>query len=927
MQDLRTLDPKDHIIILGAQLHNLKNVDVALERNKLTVITGLSGSGKSSLAFDTLYAEGQRRYVESLSSYARQFMGRLNKPKVDQIKGIAPAIAVEQKVNSSNPRSTVGTKTEIYDYLKLLYARIGVTYSPISNTIVKKDSVTDVVNHIFSLEENSKQLLLTTVANTQKRSQKDVVKILIQQGFARIYSEGEMLRLDDVAEKPLKSFELVVDRIILKKDEDFKNRLSDAIEIAFFEGNGSCSVVSLDGKNRKEFSNNFEADGIQFATPNVHLFSFNNPFGACPVCEGYGDVIGIDPELVIPNTGLSMFEEAIAPWKGSTMRKFYEDLINNAYRFDFPIHKPYFELDQEHKDLLWKGNSYFTGLNAFFKKIEAKNYKIQNRVLLSRYRGKTHCDSCEGARLKPEAAYVKVNGKSLSELVNEPLDDLLEFFNTITLSDQQQEVADRLLIEIKSRLNFIKDVGLGYLTLNRKSNSLSGGESQRINLATSLGSSLVGSMYILDEPSIGLHSRDNDRLIKILKKLRDLGNTVLVVEHDEEIMQAADCIIDMGPEAGTLGGAVVAQGTMPEILQSPSLTAQYLTGQMKIEVPAIRRTNKEQIIVVGARENNLQNITAHFPLNSMTVVTGVSGSGKSTLVKKILYPALQRELDIFVEKPGQFTKLDGNYSSIKHVEFIDQNPIGRSSRSNPVTYIKAYDDIRALFASQPLSKMRNYQAKHFSFNVDGGRCEACKGEGTVTIEMQFMADVVLQCEHCKGRRFKREVREVKFEGKSIDDILGLTVDDAIAFFEEHAQAKLVKKLSPLQKVGLGYVSLGQSSATLSGGEAQRIKLASFIGKGDHRDKILFIFDEPTTGLHFHDIKKLLTSFEALLEKGHSLIVVEHNIDLIKCADHVIDLGPEGGNKGGTLLGEGTPEELSKIKASFTGKYLKKKLKS
>jgi len=927
MQDLRTLDPKDHIIILGAQLHNLKNVDVALERNKLTVITGLSGSGKSSLAFDTLYAEGQRRYVESLSSYARQFMGRLNKPKVDQIKGIAPAIAVEQKVNSSNPRSTVGTKTEIYDYLKLLYARIGVTYSPISNTIVKKDSVTDVVNHIFSLEENSKQLLLTSVANTQKRSQKDVVKILIQQGFARIYSEGKMLRLDDAAEKPPKSFELVVDRIILKKDEDFKNRLSDAIEIAFFEGNGICSVVSLDGTNRKEFSNNFEADGIQFATPNVHLFSFNNPFGACPVCEGYGDVIGIDPELVIPNTGLSIFEEAIAPWKGSTMRKFYEELINNAYRFDFPIHKPYFELDQEHKDLLWKGNSYFTGLNAFFKKIEAKNYKIQNRVLLSRYRGKTHCDSCQGARLKPEAAYVKINGKSLSKLVNEPLDDLLQFFNTIKLSYQQQEVADRLLIEIKSRLNFIKDVGLGYLTLNRKSNTLSGGESQRINLATSLGSSLVGSMYILDEPSIGLHSRDNERLIKILKKLRDLGNTVLVVEHDEEIMQAADCIIDMGPEAGTLGGVVVAQGTMAEVLQSSSLTAQYLTGQLKIEVPAIRRTNMEQIIVVGARENNLQNITAHFPLNSMTVVSGVSGSGKSTLVKKILYPALQRELDIFVEKPGQFTKLDGNYSSIKHVEFIDQNPIGRSSRSNPVTYIKAYDDIRALFASQQLSKMRNYQAKHFSFNVDGGRCEACKGEGTVTIEMQFMADVVLQCEHCKGRRFKKEVREVKFEGKSIDDILGLTVDDAVSFFEQHAQTKLVKKLSPLQKVGLGYVSLGQSSSTLSGGEAQRIKLASFIGKGDHRDKILFIFDEPTTGLHFHDIKKLLTSFEALLEKGHSLIVVEHNIDLIKCADHVIDLGPEGGNKGGTLLGEGTPEELSKIKGSFTGNYLKKKLNS
>tara|TARA_B110000259_G_scaffold80014_1_gene93701 strand:- start:43 stop:2826 length:2784 start_codon:yes stop_codon:yes gene_type:complete len=925
MQDLRKLDPKDHIIILGAQLHNLKNVDVALERNNLTVITGLSGSGKSSLAFDTLYAEGQRRYVESLSSYARQFMGRLNKPKVDQIIGISPAIAVEQKVNSTNPRSTVGTKTEIYDYLKLLYARIGVTFSPISNTVVKKDTVTDVVKHIFTLEENTKLLLLTKVANTQKRSTKEVVKILIQQGFARIFADGKMLRLDEVANNPPEKFELIVDRIILKKEEDFKNRLSDAVEIAFFEGNGSCSVVSIEGENRKTFSSNFEADGMQFVTPNVHLFSFNNPFGACPVCEGYGDIIGIDLELVIPNTGLSVFEEAIAPWKGATMKKFYDELINNAYRFDFPIHKPYFELEQEDKNLLWNGNSYFTGLDEFFKKIQAKNYKIQNRVLLSRYRGKTHCSSCQGARLKSEAAFVKVNGKSLSELVNEPLDDLLEFFNKIQLSNQQKEVAERLLTEIKSRLNFIKDVGLGYLTLNRKSNSLSGGESQRINLATSLGSSLVGSMYILDEPSIGLHSRDNERLIKILKKLRDLGNTVLVVEHDEEIMQAADCIIDMGPEAGTLGGRVVAQGTMKEILKSSSLTAQYLTGKLKIEVPAIRRKSQEQIIVTGARENNLQNITAHFPLNSMTVVTGVSGSGKSTLVKKILYPALQRELGVFIEKPGQFNSLQGNYESIKHVEFIDQNPIGRSSRSNPVTYIKAYDDIRALFAGLSLSKMRNYQAKHFSFNVDGGRCESCKGEGVVTIEMQFMADVVLQCEHCRGKRFKKEVREVQFESKSIDAILELTVDDAIAFFEEHKQTKLVKKLKPLQKVGLGYVSLGQSSATLSGGEAQRIKLASFIGKGDHRDKILFIFDEPTTGLHFHDIKKLLTSFEALLERGHSLVVVEHNIDLIKCADHVIDLGPEGGNKGGELLGEGTPEELSKIKKSFTGQFLARKL--
>ena len=735
-----------------------------------------------------------------------------------------------------------------------------------------------------------------------------------------------MQRLDDVVEKPPKSFELVVDRVVLKKDDDFKNRLSDAIEIAFFEGNGSCAVVSLDGKNRKEFSNNFESDGMQFVVPNVHLFSFNNPFGACSKCEGYGDIIGIDPDLVIPNTGLSIYEEAIVPWKSGAMRKYYDDLVNNAYRFDFPIHKPFYELDQDQKDLIWKGNSYFTGLDKFFKKIEAKNYKIQNRVLLSRYRGKTSCNSCQGTRLKPEAGYVKVGNKSLAELVNKPLDDLLEFFDNLKLSDQQQEVADRLLIEIKSRLNFIKDVGLGYLTLNRKSNSLSGGESQRINLATSLGSSLVGSMYILDEPSIGLHSRDNERLIKILKQLRDIGNTVIVVEHDEEIMLASDRIIDMGPEAGTLGGEIVAEGKMKDILAAKSLTTQYLTNQLRIEIPSIRRSSKEQLIVVGARENNLQNITTHFPLNSLTVVTGVSGSGKSTLVKKILYPALQRELGIFVEKPGQFTALEGNYDSIKHVEFIDQNPIGRSSRSNPVTYIKAYDDIRALFTSQPLSKMRNYQAKHFSFNVDGGRCEACKGEGAVTIEMQFMADVVLQCEHCKGKRFKKEVREVQFEKKSIDAILEFTVDEAMDFFEKHSQTKLVKKLAPLKKVGLGYVSLGQSSTSLSGGEAQRIKLASFIGKGDHRNKILFIFDEPTTGLHFHDIKKLLTSFEALLDKGHSIIVVEHNIDLIKCADHIVDLGPEGGNKGGILLGEGTPEELAKNKKSSTGRYLAKKIK-
>ena len=926
--DISAVNPKENIIIKGAKLHNLKNIDVVIPRNKLVVITGLSGSGKSSLAFDTLYAEGQRRYVESLSSYARQFLGKLHKPKVDYIKGIAPAIAIEQKVNSTNPRSTVGTSTEIYDYIKLLFARVGKTYSPISGGEVKKDTVSDVVKFIKKFKEKTKLLLLAPIVINEDRDLKTVLQVLEQQGYARLKWNEKIYKISDFPQIEFnnESLFLVVDRVITKEDEDFYNRLADAVQTAFFEGKGICFIENLTDNKVSEFSNKFSLDGLTFLEPNTHLFSFNNPYGACPTCEGYGNVIGIDEDLVIPNTGLSIFEDCIFPFKTPSYIHYKENLIEVAYQFDIPIHKPWFELSEKQKELVWEGNASFRGIHHFFSILEDKSYKIQNRVMLSRYRGKTKCTTCNGKRLRDETNYVKINNKNISDLVALPLDELAVFFMKLELDEYEAKIGKRLLMEINNRLQFLTDVGLNYLTINRTSNTLSGGESQRINLATSLGSSLVGSMYILDEPSIGLHSRDNERLIKILKKLRDLGNTVLVVEHDEEIMQAADCIIDMGPEAGTLGGAVVAQGTMAEILQSSSLTAQYLTGQLKIEVPAIRRTNTEQIIVVGARENNLQNITAHFPLNSMTVVTGVSGSGKSTLVKKILYPALQRELDIFVEKPGQFTKLDGNYSSIKHVEFIDQNPIGRSSRSNPVTYIKAYDDIRALFASQPLSKMRNYQAKHFSFNVDGGRCEACKGEGTVTIEMQFMADVVLQCEHCKGRRFKKEVREVKFEGKSIDDILGLTVDDAIAFFEEHAQTKLVKKLSPLQKVGLGYVSLGQSSATLSGGEAQRIKLASFIGKGDHRDKILFIFDEPTTGLHFHDIKKLLTSFEALLEKGHSLIVVEHNIDLIKCADHVIDLGPEGGNKGGTLLGEGTPEELSKIKGSFTGNYLKKKLK-
>ena len=854
-------------------------------------------------------------------------MGRLNKPKVDQIKGIAPAIAVEQKVNSSNPRSTVGTKTEIYDYLKLLYARIGETYSPISNTKVKKDTVSDVVDFLIRQKEGSKFLLLTTPQNKQKRSTKEQLDILIQQGYARIYTADGMQRLDDLNGSIPKEFELIVDRVIVRhEDEDFKNRLSDAVDVAFFEGDGQCEVLNLATKERTCFSNKFEADGKTFLEPNVHLFSFNNPYGACKKCEGYGDIIGIDPELVFPNSGLSIYEEAIAPWRGSGFKKYQADLVNNAYHFDFPIHKPYFELSKEQQELLWKGNSYFAGLNKFFKKLEAKNYKIQNRVLLSRYRGKTKCDSCKGTRLRPETAYVKINGKSLPDLMHLSIDDLADFFAQARFTDQQEAIASRLLIEINSRLSFMKNVGLGYLTLNRKSNTLSGGESQRINLATSLGSSLVGSMYILDEPSIGLHSRDNERLINILKQLKALGNTVIVVEHDEDIMRAADAIIDIGPEAGSLGGEVVGQGSFKEILQQQTLTTDYLNGNKAILVPKKRRKGKDFIKVIGARENNLKNIDVSIPLNTFTVVTGVSGSGKSTLVKKILYPALQRHLDIFVEKPGQFTSLEGDFSSIKQIEYIDQNPIGRSSRSNPVTYIKAYDDIRALFSKQSLSKVRNFLPKHFSFNVDGGRCDACKGEGTVTIEMQFMADVHLECETCKGKSFKKEVREVLFQEKSIDQVLDMTVDDAIAFFTQHKENKLAKKLGALQQVGLGYVTLGQSSATLSGGEAQRIKLASFIGKGEQRDKILFIFDEPTTGLHFHDINKLLTSFEALIDNGHSLLVVEHNMDLIKCADHVIDLGPEGGDKGGTLVGQGTPEQIVKIKQSYTGQYLKEKIK-
>ena len=922
------VSPKENIIIKGANLHNLKNIDVVIPRNKLVVITGLSGSGKSSLAFDTLYAEGQRRYVESLSSYARQFLGRLNKPKVDYIKGIAPAIAIEQKVNSTNPRSTVGTTTEIYDYLKLLFARIGKTYSPISGKEVKKHTVSDVIHFISKFEDGTKLLLLAPIILEEGRTIENKLQTLQQQGYARIKVKDEVLRIDEALKSKIKTDKnlfLVVDRIVFKNEEDFLNRLADAVGTAFFEGVGTCIIESLSDKKQTLFNNKFELDGMSFLEPNAHLFSFNNPYGACPKCEGYGDVIGIDDDLVVPNTALSVYENAIFPWRGESMSWYRDQLVNNSHHFDFPIHKPYFQLSDEQKALIWKGNQYFEGLDAFFAELESKAYKIQNRVMLSRYRGKTKCNVCKGKRLREEANYVKINDATITNLVDLPIDELTVFFKKLKLNDNDAKIAKRLLAEINTRLGFLTNVGLNYLTLNRKSNTLSGGESQRINLATSLGSSLVGSMYILDEPSIGLHPKDTKRLIEVLKSLRDLGNTVIVVEHDEDIMKAADAIIDIGPEAGTFGGEVVAVGNFKEILASDTLTAKYLNGQLEIEVPKKRRTSKYSVEVVGARENNLQNIDVTFPLEMLTVITGVSGSGKSTLVKKILFPAIQKKLTGFSDKIGQVSEVKGNYSNIQHVEFVDQNPIGRSSRSNPVTYIKAYDDIRALFASQKLSKIRNYAAKHFSFNVDGGRCETCKGEGEVTIEMQFMADVHLTCDTCGGKRFKKEVLEVKFEGKSIDDILNLTIDDAIDFFKTHKQTKIQGKLQPLQDVGLGYVTLGQSSSTLSGGEAQRIKLATFLGKGSKSDNALFIFDEPTTGLHFHDIKKLLKSFQALIAKGHSIIVIEHNIDLIKCADYIIDLGPEGGKHGGKLVASGTPEEIVKNKTSVTGKYLKEKL--
>ena len=905
-------------------MHNLKNIDLDIPKNKLIVITGLSGSGKSSLAFDTLYAEGQRRYIESLSSYARQFLGKLNKPKVDKIIGISPAIAIEQKVNNSNPRSTVGTTSEVYDYLKLLYARIGKTFSPISNTQVKKDSIKTVLKCIKTFNSGDKFLLLSHKELTNLKNSKETLELLQKQGFSRIELDNKILRIEGLSKLKKKKFNLVIDRSIYDDNQDYLNRLSDSLELAFYEGRGNITIQNITSDVKYNFNNRFEQDGIKFIEPSQHLFSFNNPLGACSSCGGYGDIVGIDPELVIPNTGLSVYENAIAPWRGEKLKKYKNELIKCSIDFDFPIHKPYFKLTQEQKELLWTGNSYFKGINFFFKKLEDKIYKIQNRVMLSRYRGKTICKDCNGNRLKQEASYVKINGKSITDLVEMPIENLSEFMLKLKLDSYEEKIANRILKEIQNRLSFICNVGLGYLTVNRRSGTLSGGESQRINLANSLGSSLVSSLYVLDEPSVGLHPKDTERLINILIDLKNIGNTVLVVEHDEDIMRAADQIIDIGPEAGSNGGLVVAQGTIKEILKSESLTSKYLNKTEAIIAPEKIRYSSKKITIKGARENNLKNISVDFPLNNLIAVTGVSGSGKTTLVKKILYPALLKEKGIFKSKPGQFDGISGDLDHIDEIEFIDQKPIGLSSRSNPVTYLKVYDDIRNLFASQKLSKVNNYKPKHFSFNVDGGRCEICKGEGSVKIEMQFMADVNLVCEYCKGKRFKKEVLRVKFENKTIDDILKMTVDQSIEFFNLTNQNKIANKLQPLQDVGMGYIQLGQSSSSLSGGEAQRIKLATFLLKGNNRKKTLFIFDEPTTGLHFHDIKKLLNSFNSLLENGHSIIVVEHNTDLIKCADHIIDLGLDGGSKGGDLIFQGTPQELIKNKKSRLSKYLKNK---
>lgn len=934
--DITKLNPKEYIIIKGARMHNLKNLDVAIPRNKFIVITGLSGSGKSSLAFDTLYAEGQRRYVESLSAYARQFLGRLEKPKVDFIKGISPAIAIEQKVISRNPRSTVGTITEIYDFLKLLYARVGKTYSPVSGNLVKRHTITDVVDFILALPNETKCLIATMLVLPKGRTLEKHLELLNQQGFSRVLINDTITKITDIDYKKIKktdSVYLLVDRVSVdSSDEDLRNRLSDSVQTAFQEGNHECDVFVESANqpiNKHHFSNLFELDGISFEEPDLNFFSFNNPIGACKTCEGFGSIIGIDPDLVIPNKSISVYENAIVCWNGETMSYYKNQLVKNAHKFDFPIHKPIVELTKAQYDLLWNGNQLFEGINSFFKMLEKESYKIQYRVMLARYRGKTNCPDCNGTRLRKDANYVKIGGLGISELVLLPVSELLPFFNQLKLNEHDAGIAKRLLIEIQNRLQYLMDVGLGYLTLNRVANTLSGGESQRINLATSLGSSLVGSLYILDEPSIGLHSRDTEKLIKVLKSLQKQGNTVIVVEHDEEIMLTADELIDIGPEAGSQGGELVFQGTHKELLKdSRSFTAKYLTQKLNIDVPKTRRKWKEYIEVHNANDHNLKNISVKFPLNTLCCVTGVSGSGKSTLVKKVLYPNVRKYLDGYFANVKS-DKISGSLKEIQHVEFVDQNPIGKSSRSNPVTYTKAYDEIRNLFAEQAASKIRNYKPSHFSFNVDGGRCEVCEGEGIITVEMQFMANIELPCEACGGKRFKAETLEVLYKNKSISDVLEMTIDDAVLLFKEDDTnktcRKIVERLLPLQEVGLGYVQMGQSSSTLSGGEAQRIKLATFLIGGNSQTKTLFIFDEPTTGLHFHDIKKLLKSFNALIEKGHSIIVIEHNLDVIKCADWIIDIGPEGGDKGGTIVAEGTPEDVSKNKNSFTASYLAKKL--
>ena len=971
------LSPKEFILIKGAKVHNLKNIDVAILRNKLVVITGLSGSGKSSLAFDTLFAEGQRMYVESLSSYARQFLGRMEKPDVEYIRGVSPAIAIEQKVTSKNPRSTVGTTTEIYDYLKLLYARIGVTYSPVSGEPVRKDTVSGVVDYVLRHPDGTRVMVLAPMHRVPGRSFREELNILLQKGFTRIWADGQTRQIEDLLENeedlssiqhPAPNIEILIDRLAVKHDpdgqpdEETQFRLGDSVQTAFFEGEGEC-FVDVVGVEKRRFSDKFELDGITFEEPSLNLFSFNNPYGACKRCEGFGKILGIDPDLVFPDKNLSVYEGAIAPWRTEKMGEWLKPLLKNGIRFDFPIHRAYKDLTPEQKDLLWTGNKFFGGLNDFFADVEAQTYKVQYRVLLSRYRGRTTCPDCRGTRLRKDAAYVRIGGgpgvgKSITDLVLMPITDLHPFIQNLHLSEYDLSLAKRILVEIENRLDYLVRVGLGYLTLNRLTNTLSGGEFQRIKLATSLGSALVGSMYILDEPSIGLHPRDTRRLVGVLESLRDLGNTVIVVEHEEEVMRAADEIIDIGPEAGTGGGEVVFQGNWDDVAANAefrmlnaeleeqnqnhsafsiqhsaarrtalkSHTIAFLTGQDEVPVPKFRRRPSGWIEVKGARENNLKDVNARFPLGTLTVVTGVSGSGKSTLVRKILYPALGRHLQTSQEEVGKYDELTGDLSRLEAVEMVDQNPIGKSSRSNPVTYVKAYDQIRLLMSEQPLAKARGYKPSHFSFNVDGGRCENCQGEGEVKIEMQFMADIYLTCEVCQGKRFKQEILDIKYDGKDVSDLLDMTVDEALTFFRKN-DPKIAERLAPLQEVGLGYVRLGQSSNTLSGGEAQRVKLASFLMKGNpNAGKTLFIFDEPTTGLHFHDIKKLLRAINALVEQGDSVLIIEHNMEVIKSADYILDLGPDGGEAGGYVTFAGTPEEMRTLgDENFTAKFLREKL--